>query len=172
MRTRQALSVAVATFAATAVPLAGPAWADPPRTITGSIEAEGLELLPTTERKGKTLHLDLADLSSVTGEVLFTPAGAPTFRTEYHCVVVDGKSTFHCRGEGSGTATVAGVGTGTVSSKVILTCTSLSPGVALCDGRLRIDGVGGDLAGVHATGTFANTGAPGKVTYELRLHRH
>jgi hypothetical protein len=122
--------------------------------------------------KGKALHLDLADLSKITGDVLSTPADAPPVRTEYHCVIIEGKATFHCRAEGSGTYTVAGVGTGKLKTRATLTCTELPSGGAICDGQLRIYGVGGDVAGVRGTGTIQNTGAPGRVTYELRLHRH
>lgn len=171
MRTRHALTLAVVALATAAGPLASTASAGPPETVTGTIDQLAPVTYLSSDVTGKAHHLVLADFSMLTG-ALFTPAGAEPVRTEYRCVVVEGKTTFHCRGRGSGTATVTGVGTGEVVATSILTCTAGSSGAVLCDGRLRVDGVGGDVAGVHATGTFSNTGVPGRVRYDLRLHRH
>lgn len=166
--------VAVAMLAATAGPLTGTAWADKPELVTGQFRALAPPVpIAPPEVTGKATHLLLANRALTSGDDIFTPRGADPSRTVYRCVTVEGKAKFHCRGEGEGTVTVAGVGTGEVTSRLNFTCTSISPTAALCAGRIRLDGVkGGDLAGVHATGTFENIGVDGRSDYRLRLHRH
>ena len=167
MSTRRVLAVTAAALALSAS-LSGPAWADPPVEATGYFQQLAAPTVVSEERRGRTTHSYVTDVSVGQGDLLSTPPGVAN-ATEYWCVAVEGKNTIRCRGEGTATLTVSGVGTGAAVTRLTFECTVVP---FLCKGRIQIRGTSGPLAGVHAHGTFEGTGRPGQSAYSLKLHRH
>lgn len=142
-RRRHALLTIAAALAFAAGPLAGPAAADPPEPVSGSfaqIPATGsFEVL---RDNGRVTHVQLSVTQrdfggALTGETVST----------FTCVIVQGKETFHCHGQGLFTGEVTGVsGIGEMRVRYNGVCNATT---TVCEGQATFRGTDGALVGVH-----------------------
>jgi hypothetical protein len=167
-RRRHALLSAAAALAFAAVPLAGPAAADPPEPISGSFAQIPETGTATVLRdNGRVTHLQLSVTHTETGGAL-TGTTVNTFT----CILVQGHETFHCHGQGVFTGSVTGVsGSGTMSVRWNGVCNATT---SVCEGQATFRGTSGALVGVHGRleTTDAGTFPARSGTTDGWIHRH
>lgn len=138
--------------------MAGPAAAAPPVETSGTYTAV-ITNLTAPEGSGTAVFFEFSNAITLSGS--YTGTGT----ADYDCVQV-GTQHLRCRGEQHLTATVDGVGTGTLTNRVVLTC-DLTTGVCTSV-SVNLAGTG-ELADVHAvTRSRSILGQPGG-TYEGQL---